>query len=144
MNRNLISIALAAAATFGATASFAGDFPASGEFSGVAQISAPFTATFGRSSSTHSERASYNVATQGMPAAGEFSGVQEQTVAGPALTREQVRQALNSNGLAQPTVNGEDPESYAAAPSALTRQEVRQEGRIAMRTGQVATGERAI
>jgi hypothetical protein len=143
MNRNLISIALAAAATFGATASFAGDFPASGEFSGVAQISAPFTASFAHSD-RNSERATYNVAAQGMPAAGEFSGVEEQTVAGPALTREQVRQALNSNGRAQPTVNGEDPESYAAAPSALTRQEVRQEGRIAMRTGQVATGERAI
>jgi hypothetical protein len=141
MNRNLVSIALAAAATFGAASSFAGDFPASGEFSGVAQISAPFTATFGRS---HSNRATYNVAAQGMPAAGEFSGVEEQTVAGPGLTREQVRQALNSNGRAQPTVNGEDPESYAAAPSALTRQEVRQEGRMAMRSGQVATGERAI
>jgi hypothetical protein len=143
MNRNLVSIALAAAATFGAASSFAGDFPASGEFSGVEQISAPFTATFGHSNN-HSERATYNVAAQGMPAAGEFSGVEEQTVAGPGLTREQVRQALNSNGRAQPTVNGEDPESYAAAPSALTRQAVRQEGRVALRSGKLATGEQAM
>jgi hypothetical protein len=104
MNRNLIAIALAAAATLGATASFAGDFPASGE----------------------------------------FSAVDQQTVTGPALTREQVRQALNRNGRTQPTVNGEDPESYAAAPSTQTRQAVRQEGRMALRAGKLPAGEQAM
>jgi hypothetical protein len=104
MNRNLIAIALAAAATFGTASSFAGDFPASGE----------------------------------------FSAVDQQTVTGPALSREQVRQALKTDGRAQPTVNGEDPESYAAAPSGRTRQEVRQEGRMALRSGKLPVGDQTM
>jgi hypothetical protein len=104
MNRNLIAIALAAATTLGATASFAGDFPASGE----------------------------------------FSAVDQQTVTGPTLSREQVRQALKTDGRAQPTVNGEDPESYAAAPAGRTRQEVRQEGRMALRAGKLPAGDQAM
>lgn len=133
MNRTLISIAIAAATTLGAASSFAGTFPASGEFSGVEQISAPITATF-----KHSQRTGYNVSAQGVPASGEFSAADAPTLASNGLSREQVRQALADS---QPVVNGEVPEAYAAAPSTHTRQQVRQEGRLALRAGQVPTGD---
>lgn len=37
--------------------------------------------------------------------------------------------------------NGESPEAVAPTPSAKTRQQVRQEGRMALRAGQIATGD---
>lgn len=136
MNRTLASIAIAAAATLGAASSFAGSFPAVGEFSGVEQISAPITATF-----KHSQHTGYNVSVQSMPAAGEFSAADAHGYGLPGLSREQVRQALANS---QPVTNGEVPEAYAAAPSAHTRQEVRQEGRVAMRAGQVSIGDASL
>lgn len=136
MNRNLVSIAIAAAATLGAASSFAFDMPAAGEFSGVEQVSAPFTAHV-----RTAPRAAYNMAANGQPAAGEFSAADDQLMASPGLSREAVRQALADARDAQPVVNGEIPESYAAAPSSRTRQEVRQEGRMALRAGQIATGD---
>ncbi|MBA4256385.1 MAG: hypothetical protein C0445_10970 [Polaromonas sp.] len=134
MNRHVFAIAIAAAATLGATASFAA--PAAGEFSGVEQAAVPYTASVAKT-----PRASYNQVAQGAPAAGEFSAADGQAVAGAPLSREQVRHALNN---AQPTVNGEVPEAYAAAPAVRTREEVRQEGRMALRAGQIATGNLAM
>ncbi len=136
MNRNLISIAIAAAATFGAASSFAADMPAAGEFSGVEQVTAPFTAHL-----RTQPRATYNMAANGQPAAGEFSAADDRLAAGPSLSREAVRQALADANSAQPVVNGEIPESYAATTSSRTRQEVRQEGRMATRSGTMAVGE---
>jgi hypothetical protein len=137
MNRTFTSIAFAAAATLGAASAFAGGMPAAGEFSGVEQVSAPFTAH------VHSEpRARYDMAANGQPAAGEFSAADDQLMAAPALSREQVRQALadaRTDGVV--VANGEAPEAIAPAPSTLTRQQVRQEGRMALRAGQIATGD---
>lgn len=136
MKNTFASIAIAAAATLGATASFAGSFPASGEFSGVEQVSAPFTAQL-----RSAPRMAYSAAANGQPAAGEFSAADDQLMASPGLSREAVRQALADARDAQPVVNGEIPESFAAAPSGRTRQEVRQEGRMALRNHQLATGD---
>lgn len=137
MNRRIIAIAISTAAALGAASSFAADFPAAvGEFSGVEQAAAPYVA---KATSTPHTR--YNQVAQGAPAMGEFSAADGQAVTGAPLSREQVRQALHN---AQPTVNGEVPESYAAAPAVRTREDVRQEGRIALRAGKIATGNLAM
>ncbi len=135
MNRTLVSIAIAAATTLGAASSFAGSFPASGEFSAADQPATEVSTVV-----AHTERANASVLAQAMPAAGEFSAADAPVIAGPGLTREQVRQALASARAAQPAYNGEIVEAYAA-PSTHTRQAIRQEGQLALRTGQIPAGE---
>lgn len=135
MNRTLISIAIAAATTLGAASSFAGSFPASGEFSAADQPATEVTTAVARN-----ERVPASVLALSMPAAGEFSAADAPVVAGPGLTREQVRQALASARATLPTYNGEIAEAYAA-PSTHTRREVRQEGQLALRAGQIPAGD---
>ncbi len=143
MNRtstSIASIAFAAAAVFGATASFAaGNMPAAGEFSGVEQVSAPYTAHL-----RTAERPTYNMAANGQPAAGEFSAADQQLATAPGLSREAVREALAQSREGHTVVNGEIPEALVAAPSALTRQAVRQEGRVALRNHQLDTGDASL
>jgi hypothetical protein len=76
-----------------------------------------------------------------MPAAGEFSAV-DQVEAAPSqgLTRATVRIEAANDPQAAHKVNSETLQSTAVA-SKRTRSEVREEGRMALNAGKIASGE---
>ena len=75
-------------------------------------------------------------------AVGEFSAADAQTtVSAPALTRSQVREETAAVRSQLQTVNSEIGVQPEHVQSAKTRADVRQEGRLAIRTGKIAAGE---
>ena len=75
-------------------------------------------------------------------AVGEFSAADAQTtVSAPALTRSQVREETAAVRSQLQTVNSEIGVQPEHVQSAKTRADVRQEGRLAIRSGKIAAGE---
>ena len=76
------------------------------------------------------------------PAAGEFSAADE--TARPSYsvdTRSAVREQARADAGSAHRVNGEAVEAYTRAPSDLTRETVRAEGRAALRAGTLSVGD---
>lgn len=75
-------------------------------------------------------------------AVGEFSAADAQTtVSAPALTRAQVREETAAVRSQLQTGNSEISVQPENVQSAKTRADVREEGRLAIRSGKIAAGE---